>query len=210
MREQLADVLNNLGENASRIQQHGKRADRIVHGMLQHARGASGEWREVDLNLLLDEYAGLAYHGARARDSSFNVTIDKRFDTAVGQVRMVPQDIGRVLLNLLSNAFHAVNARRQRGDAGYAPRVQLVTRREGDSVIVRVEDNGIGIPETLYPRIFNPFFTTKPPGEGTGLGLSLSYDIVTQGHRGALQADPSVVDGAAFEMTLPTGATSPA
>lgn len=203
VREEMADLLNDLGENASRIQQHGKRADRIVHGMLQHARGVSGEWREVDLNQLLEEYAGLAYHGARARDSSFNVTIDKAFDPAVGRVRIVPQDIGRVLLNLLSNAFHAVNARRLAGEAGYLPRVKLVTRREGATVVIRVEDNGIGIPESLYARIFNPFFTTKPPGEGTGLGLSLSYDIVTQGHRGTLNADASVAEGAAFEMTLP-------
>ena len=210
VRDELADVLNDLGENASRIQQHGKRADRIVHGMLELARGVSGEWREVDLNLLLEEYTGLAYHGARAQDSSFNVTIDKTFDPAVGQVRMVSQDIGRVLLNLLSNAFHAVNARRKAGEAGYLPRVKLITRREGDTVVVRVEDNGVGIPESVYPRIFNPFFTTKPPGEGTGLGLSLSYDIVTQGHRGALRADPSVADGAAFEMTLPAGASPPA
>ncbi|MEZ4702074.1 MAG: tetratricopeptide repeat protein [Rhodothermales bacterium] len=204
-RDELEELLTDLRSNAGRIQQHGKRADRIVHGMLQHARGVSGEWREVDLNGLIEEYAGLAYHGARARDMSFNVTLEKSMDPAIGRVRMVPQDIGRVILNLLSNAFYAVSARKALGEAGYEPRVHLSTWLDGDFAVVRVEDNGAGVPETVQARIFDPFFTTKPPGEGTGLGLSLSYDIVTQGHRGMLRLDTSGAEGAAFELALPAG-----
>ncbi|MDX1530011.1 MAG: ATP-binding protein [Rhodothermales bacterium] len=196
-------LLADLKANAAKIEEHGRRADAIVRAMMEHARSGSGERRAVDLNALVREYVGLAYHGARARHPAFTVTLEQRFAEAVGRVEVVPQEIGRVLINLLDNAFDAVRQRAADGDAAYVPTVQVSTRRTDDRVEVRVEDNGPGIPEDTAAKIFEPFFTTKPSGEGTGLGLSLSYDIVVQGHGGALEVESADGGGTVFTVGLP-------
>ena len=171
--------------------------------MLEHSRTSSGERTPTDLNQLADEYLRLAYHGLRAKDKTFNATLEPDFDPALPLVPVLAQDLGRVLLNLLSNAFYAVRQRQQRGEAGYAPTVRVSTRRVGDNVEIRVRDNGGGIPADVKQKIFQPFFTTKPTGEGTGLGLSLSYDIVTQGHGGSLTVNSHEGQGTEFLISLP-------
>jgi signal transduction histidine kinase len=190
-------------QNAEKINHHGKRADGIVHAMMQHARGGKGERQPTDVNKLVEEYVNLAYHGMRAKVPDFNVTIEQDFGKLGTEIEMVPQDIGRVLLNLLSNAFDAVRERAQSGDKTYSPRVTVSTRAIGGAVEIRVGDNGGGIPDEIREGIFEPFFTTKPTGSGTGLGLSLSHDIVTQGHGGTLSAESTPGEGATFVITLP-------
>ncbi len=193
--EDVRDLLEDLKANALRIQQQGQRADGIVRAMMQHARGGSGERERVDLNTFVDEYVNLAYHGARAAHPDTSVRLERTCDPDAGTVELVPQDIGRVLINLLGNAFDAVRDR-----SGV---VRVVTRRNGDRVVIRVEDNGPGIPPEIQDKIFEPFFTTKPTGSGTGLGLSLSFDIITGGHGGSLTVDSTPGHGAAFVVTLP-------
>ncbi|GAA4039581.1 hypothetical protein GCM10022409_26590 [Hymenobacter glaciei] len=197
------ELLADLKQNLLKITQHGGRAASIVRGMLEHSRTSSGERTPTDLNQLADEYLRLAYHGLRAKDKTFNATLEPDFDPALPPVPVLAQDLGRVLLNLLSNAFYAVRQRQQKGVAGYAPTVRVSTRRVGDDVEIRVRDNGSGIPESVKQKIFQPFFTTKPTGEGTGLGLSLSYDIVTQGHGGTLTVDSHEGQGTEFVISLP-------
>ncbi len=204
----IEDLLDDLQFNARKIHEHGRRADSIVHGMLEHSRGTAGERRALDLNTFVDEYINLAYHGVRARTTGFNATLDRDFDEAVGEVEAVPQDIGRVLLNLLNNAFYTVHEKKSavRGDSekDYTPTVAVSTRRIGKTVEIRVQDNGQGIPEAIRAHIFEPFFTTKPTGSGnTGLGLSLSYEIITQGHGGTLAVESKEGQGATFIITLP-------
>jgi signal transduction histidine kinase/ligand-binding sensor domain-containing protein len=203
-RADLAPLLADMKSNAAQIARHGKRADSIVRAMMQHASGGAGESEPVDVNSLVEEYVGLAYHGARASDQDFNVTIEKDFDEAAGVVPVVPQEIGRVLLNLLGNAFYVVHERAAKEqDESYAPTVSVSTRRMEDRLELRVADNGLGIPDEVKDRIFEPFFTTKPTGSGTGLGLSLSYEIVTSGHGGEMRVESEPGAGATFIISLP-------
>lgn len=172
------ELLNDLTKNLEKINHHGKRADAIVKGMLQHSRGTTGHREMTDINALCDEYLRLSYHGLRAKDKSFNADYKSDFDPAVGKVNVVPQDIGRVVLNLLNNAFYAVNEKKKKSNGAFYPSVSISTKKESNQIEIMVKDNGSGIQDTLREKIFQPFFTTKPAGKGTGLGLSLSYDIV--------------------------------
>ena len=201
--EAIQAILSDLKMNAAKIEEHGRRADSIVRAMMQHARAGSSERKVVDLNALVEEYVALAYHGKRAQVPDFNVEIKKNMGSHVGPVEIVPQEIGRVLLNLLDNAFDAVYERTAQVNGSYAPQVVISTQREGDKVEILVADNGPGMPVAMCDRIFEPFFTTKPTGEGTGLGLSLSYDIITQGHGGTLMVASAPDHGASFVITLP-------
>jgi signal transduction histidine kinase len=202
--EEIRSLAADIKSNQEKIREHGKRADSIVKGMLQHSRSSTGMKEPTDINKLTDEYLRLAYHGLRAKDKSFNVSLQTHFDPATGLVSVVPQDIGRVLLNLFNNAFYAVQERSRQQTGNYEPAVTLTTKRLGKQVTVTVEDNGAGIPETIKDKIFQPFFTTKPTGQGTGLGLSLSYDIVTKGHGGTLTAESTEGQGSTFTIHLPT------
>ncbi|GAB4054694.1 ATP-binding protein [Spirosoma litoris] len=199
-----AELLTDLKQNLQKISHHGGRASSIVKGMLQHSRASTGQREPTDLNALADEYLRLAYHGLRAKDKTFNATLKTEFDTSLGEISMIPQDIGRVLLNLFTNAFYAVQQRQKKGeDAGYQPTVTISTRCANEEAVVTVSDNGTGIPEAVQQKIFQPFFTTKPTGEGTGLGLSLAYDIVTKGHSGTLEVASKEGEGTTFTITLP-------
>ena len=202
--ENVDDIVADLEQNASVIAQHGKRADGIVRSMMQHARGGRGEREQVDLNALVKEYVALAYHGKRAQVEDFNVTIKEDLDPSMDRVSIVPQDIDRVLINLLGNAFDAVYQRAKADGAAYSPEVSVATHRSNGQVEICVSDNGPGVPEAIRKKIFEPFFTTKPTGSGTGVGLSLSYDIVAQGHGGSLRLENGEGGGAAFVVTLPT------
>jgi signal transduction histidine kinase/Tfp pilus assembly protein PilF len=182
------ELIEDIKANSEKIAHHGNRADAIVKSMLQHSRKTSAQKELTDINALCDEYLRLSYHGLRAKDKSFNAEFDTKFDTTLPLISVIPQDIGRVILNLINNAFYAVNVRQkmeQQGD--YKPQVIISTRKEGNQVVIEVADNGTGMTEQVKEKIFQPFFTTKPTGEGTGLGLSLSYDIVTKGHGGELR-----------------------
>ncbi|WP_456425607.1 sensor histidine kinase, partial [Rhodocaloribacter sp.] len=201
-------ILDDLKANAAQISKHGRRADGIVRAMMQHARGSSGELETTDLNALVEEYAGLAYHGKRARTPDLNVELVTNLDADVGAVEVAPQEIGRVLLNLLGNAFDALIEHTSQ-NGRHAPEVRVSTRRLGDYVEIRVADNGPGIAPEVRDRIFEPFFTTKPTGSGTGLGLSLSHDIVTQGHGGTLTVESAPGRGATFVVTLPVAPVVP-
>ncbi|AMR27154.1 histidine kinase [Hymenobacter psoromatis] len=198
-----AELLADLRQNLGRIAQHGGRASGIVRGMLEHSRASTGERAPTDINQLADEYLRLAYHGLRAKDKTFNATLQPDLAPALPPVEAVSGDVGRVLLNLLTNAFYAVQKRQQLGEPGYAPTVGVATRQVGEAVEIRVSDNGTGIPAELMSRIFQPFFTTKPSGEGTGLGLSLSHDIITKGHGGTLAVESQEGVGTTFRIMLP-------
>jgi signal transduction histidine kinase len=203
-RTEIDDLTRTLSGNLEKINEHGNRADAIVRSMLEHSRGSSGERRSVDLNALVDEALNLAYHGARARDQSFNITLQRDFDEGITPITLVPQDVTRVLLNLFSNGFYAARRRQSmEATAGFEPTLKVVTRELGDTVETRVRDNGIGIPEEVKDKLFQPFFTTKPTGEGTGLGLSISYDIVTQQHGGSITVDSKVGEYSEFTIRLP-------
>ncbi|MDT0631989.1 ATP-binding protein [Rubrivirga sp. S365] len=198
------DLLDDLRANAAKIREHGRRADGIIRSMLAHSRATPGPHRPAPLNGLLEEYVGLAYHGMRAEHTGFNVEIEKSLDPAVGDVEMVPEEMGRVFLNLLDNALQATRERAADGEPDYAPRLSVATRplpRGGAEV--RVSDNGRGIPDDVLDRIFEPFFTTKPTGEGTGLGLSLTYEIVVHGHGGTLDVETAEGEGTTFVVSLP-------
>jgi two-component system, NtrC family, sensor kinase len=188
--------------NEEKINHHGKRADAIVKNMLQHSRIGSGKKEPADINTLADEYLRLSYHGLRAKDKSFNAEFKTDFDNSIGKINIMPQDIGRVLLNLINNAFYAVNEKRKQAREGYEPTVRISTKKMGDKVEVSVKDNGYGIPQKILDKIFQPFFTTKPTGQGTGLGLSLSYDIV-KAHGGELKVETKEGEGATFLIELP-------
>jgi signal transduction histidine kinase len=198
------ELVNELTQNLDKITFHGKRADSIVKGMLEHSRASRGERQPTNLNTLCDEYLRLAYHGLRAKHKDFNATLSTDFDPGLGQVEVVPQEIGRVLLNLFNNAFYAVQQRQKMGQPNYRPEVCVSTKQQPNSqVIIRVRDNGMGIPEGMRQKIFQPFFTTKPPGEGTGLGLSLSYDIITKGHGGSVSLATKEGEYTEFTISLP-------
>jgi len=212
------DLVADLTQNQQKINHHGKRAASIVTGMLQHARTSTGAKEPIELNALADEYMRLSYHGLRAKDSMFNAKMVTDFDPAVGKVEVIPQDMGRVLLNLINNAFYAVQQRKNAGTpyvgtlaAGnvtpegrpYEPTVTITTKKTDSQIIIKVKDNGIGIPDAVKAKIFQPFFTTKPTGQGTGLGLSLAYDIVTKGHGGSLKVESKEGEGTIFVISLP-------
>ena len=203
-RTEVDDLTAMLKGNLEKVIQHGQRADGIVRSMLDHSRGSSGERRMVDLNALIDEALNLAYHGARAQDQSFNITLERDFGEGIAPIEVNPQDITRVFLNLFSNGFYATTKRaRDGGDAGFVPTLKVTTRDAGDAVEIRVRDNGTGIPADIRDKLFQPFFTTKPTGEGTGLGLSITYDIVTQQHGGSIAVDSKVGEYSEFTIRLP-------
>jgi signal transduction histidine kinase len=192
-----------LTGNLEKIAEHGRRADGIVKSMLLHSRGGSGDRQIVDLNALADEALTLAYHGARAQDQNFNITLERNFAPDLAPVELVPQDITRVFLNLIGNGFYAANKRKTQAGDDFKPVLRLATHDLGDAVEIRVRDNGIGIPPEAHDRLFQPFFTTKPTGEGTGLGLSISYDIVTQQHGGTISVDSKLGEYSEFMVRLP-------
>ena len=203
---EVMSLANAVAENEQKIIHHGKRADAIVKGMLLHSRSNSGQKEPTDINALSDEYLRLAYHGLRAKDKSFNATMKTDFDETIGNINIVPQDIGRVILNLITNAFYAVKEKNastpSAGINHYEPRVSINTRKINDKIEIKVADNGNGIPQEVLDKIFQPFFTTKPPGQGTGLGLSLSYDIV-KAHGGDLKVETKEGEGSEFHIYLP-------
>ena len=200
--EEVRAIAADLKANLEKIVHHGKRADGIVKGMLQHSRSSDGQKEPTDLNALADEYLRLAYHGLRARDKSFNATLTTDFDPGVGTVEIIPQDLGRVILNLLTNAFYAVGEKARQTKAGYVPTVSVKTTRHNGQVQIAVSDNGNGMPQHVREKIFQPFFTTKPTGQGTGLGLSMSYDIVTKGHGGSISVKSAEGEGTEFIINL--------
>jgi two-component system NtrC family sensor kinase len=195
-------IADDIESNEEKINHHGKRADAIVKGMLQHSQSSKGVKEPTDINALCDEYLRLSYHGLRAKDKSFNSEFKTDFDTSLGKINIVPQDIGRVLLNLINNAFYAVNERQKITKEGYQPTVLLSSKKMGEKLILTVKDNGNGIPKNIVNKIFQPFFTTKPTGQGTGLGLSLSYDII-KAHGGEIKVEANEGEGAEFIIILP-------
>lgn len=206
--EDALQIARDLKQNLEKINHHGKRADAIVKGMLQHSRSSTGVKEPTDINALADEYLRLAYHGLRAKDKSFNATMKTEFDESLGKIDVVPQEIGRVILNLITNAFYTVNDRKKKlgtDKTTYEPTVTVSTKRSGGRVLISVRDNGGGIPQQIVDKIFQPFFTTKPSGEGTGLGLSMSYDIITKTHGGELKVETQTEGdtGSVFTILLP-------
>jgi signal transduction histidine kinase len=195
-------IANNIKENERKISEHGKRAGAIVKGMLQHSRASTGRKEPTDINALADEYLRLSYYGLRAKDKDFDSNFMTNFHEGIGRIEVVPQDIGRVLLNLYNNAFYAVNEKRKLLNGTFEPIVEVSTKRVGDKVEITVRDNGTGIPQKVVEKIFQPFFTTKPTGKGTGLGLSLSYDII-KAHSGEIKVESIEGEGASFIIHLP-------
>ncbi len=208
-REEIADLSDTLRDNLQKIVQHGKRADSIVKNMLLHSREGSGEHRPVDINAIVEESLNLAYHGARAERQGFNITLERSFDPAAGEVDLFPQEITRVLLNLISNGFYAAIKRKgQAVNGDFEPVLAAATRNLGDRVEIRIRDNGTGIPPEVKDKMFNPFFTTKPAGEGTGLGLSISHDIIVKQHSGSIAVDTEPGSFTEFKITLPRKAAA--
>ncbi len=195
-------IAKDLKENSKKINHHGKRADAIVKGMLQHSQSTKGLKEPTDINKLADEYLRLSYHGLKAKDNSFNATIQTDFDESIGNINIIPQDIGRVLLNLYNNAFYSMNEKKKQQPEGYEPTVSVRTKKVGDKVEIRVADSGNGIPQKVIDKIFQPFFTTKPTGQGTGLGLSLSYDII-KAHGGEIKVESKEAVRSEFIIQLP-------
>ena len=209
LRAEIGEIADMLQGNLDKVMQHGRRADSIVKNMLLHSRQGSGEHRPVDINAIVEESLNLAYHGARAERQGFNITLERSLDPTAGEVDVFPQDITRVLLNLISNGFYA--ATKRRGDGfrdGYEPTLTTVTKNLGDRVEIRIRDNGTGIPPEVKDKIFNPFFTTKPAGEGTGLGLSISHDIIVKQHAGSIEVDSQPGEFTEFRIILPRTAAS--
>jgi two-component system NtrC family sensor kinase len=200
--EEAKSLAINVIDNQEKINEHGKRADAIVKGMLQHSKSSSGIKESTNINKLAEEYLKLAYHGLRAKDKTFNVTLKTDFDERIGSLNVIPQDIGRVMLNLLNNAFYAVHEKTKHTVGEFEPLVQVSTKISGDKVLISVKDNGNGIPQSIVDKIFQPFFTTKPTGQGTGLGLSLSYDIV-KAHGGELRVETKESEGSEFILIIP-------
>jgi signal transduction histidine kinase len=212
--EEVKAIAVDVKQNLEKINHHGKRADAIVKGMLQHSRSSNGAKEPTDINKLTDEYLRLAYHGIRAKDNSFNATLKTDFDESIGNINIIPQDIGRVILNLITNAFYVVDEKKKQVAAQglptferlatlYEPTVSVSTKKDGNKVLISVKDNGNGIPQNIIDKIFQPFFTTKPTGQGTGLGLSLSYDIV-KAHGGELKVETKEGEGTTFNVELQT------
>jgi signal transduction histidine kinase len=200
----VAELTRTLRDNLDKIVQHGRRADAIVKNMLLHSREGSGEHRPVDVNALVEESLNLAYHGARAEKQGFNVTLVRSFDPAARKADVYPQEISRVLINLISNGFYATAKRRaQAGRDGYEATLTAATRSLGDRVEITIRDNGTGIPPEVREKMFNPFFTTKPAGEGTGLGLSISHDIIVKQHGGSIEVETRPGEFTEFRIVLP-------
>jgi signal transduction histidine kinase len=206
VRSEVEQLLGPIKQNADKIREHGRRADGIVNAMLQHARGQGGERRPTDLNTLIGEYVSLAYHGLRGQDASFQVGLQTDFDRTLPLVEVYPQDFARVILNLAHNAFYSAHQKRRHPAPGFAPKVEVRTRNLPDVVEIRMRDNGEGIPATMMDRLFTPFFTTKPAGAGSGLGLSISHDIIVHMHKGDLRAESEEGKFAEFIVTLPKAA----
>jgi signal transduction histidine kinase len=204
--EDVKQIMQDVIQNLEKINLHGKRADGIVKGMLQHSQSSKGQKEPTDINTLCDEYLRLSYHGLRAKDKSFNAGMKTDFDNTIGKINIIPQDIGRVVLNLINNAFYAVSEkeilRQAQGEIKYEPTVSISTKKLNDKVQIIVKDNGNGIPQNLVDKIFQPFFTTKPTGQGTGLGLSLSYDII-KAHGGEIKVETKVGEGTEFVIQIP-------
>ncbi len=200
--EEVIQLIEDLKQNLEKINQHGKRADSIVKGMLLHSRGTSGEKTLTDINDLLDQYVNLAYHGMRAQNKEFNITIEKDYDKSLEKINVVPQDISRVFLNIINNACYAAYEKKKKRSNDFSPTLKVSTKKISGKVEIRIGDNGNGIPADHLDKIFQPFFTTKPSGEGTGLGLSLSYDIVTKVHGGELKVETKEGDGTEFIIIL--------
>jgi signal transduction histidine kinase len=210
------ELFDDLSQNQEKINHHGKRASSIVKGMLEHSRTSTGMKELTDINKLADEYLRLSYHGLRAKDKSFNANFTTDFDENLPKIQVVPQDMGRVLLNLINNAFYAVNQRASQIRSGnfesslnvgssenYTPSVSVTTKQSENAIEIQVKDNGTGMPESVRAKVFQPFFTTKPTGQGTGLGLSLAYDIVTKGHGGIFEIDTKEGEYTSFIIKLP-------
>jgi two-component system NtrC family sensor kinase len=208
-RSEISELMDTLRGNLDKVVQHGKRADAIVKNMLLHSREGSGEHRPVDINAIVEESLNLAYHGARAEKQGFNITLEKFFDPAAGEADVFPQEITRVLLNLISNGFYAATRRKTEAiGSDYEPRLAAVTKNLGDRVEIRIRDNGTGIPPAVREKMFNPFVTTKPAGEGTGLGLSISHDIIVKQHAGSIEVDTQPGEFTEFRIILPRTAAS--
>jgi len=203
LRAEIEELTATLKGNLAKIAEHGRRADSIVKNMLEHSRSGTSERRAVDLNAVAEEALNLAYHGARAEIPGFNITMEKDLDPSVDMVELYPQEFTRVLVNLINNGFYAARKRAEQGETGFEPTLRLATRALDGQVEVRVRDNGTGIPAEVREKIFEPFFTTKPAGEGTGLGLSLSYDIVVKQHGGQLGVESEPGSFTEFTITLP-------
>jgi signal transduction histidine kinase len=203
-RTNMDEICATLTVNLEKIVEHGQRADNIVRGMLEHSRGTSGDRRAVDPNALVEEALNLAYHGARAQNQSFNITLERDFVTGIAPIEVAPQEMTRVLLNLFSNGFYAARMRaRSVADTAFHPTLKVTTRDLLDAIEILIWDNGTGIPPGIKNRLFEPFFTTKPTGEGTGLGLSISYDIVTQQHGGTITVESEPNAFTEFTIRLP-------
>jgi two-component system NtrC family sensor kinase len=202
-KEEAIAIANNIKQNLEKIRHHGKRADGIVKGMLQHSRAGGINKEPTDINKLADEYLRLAYHGLRAKDKAFNSDMVTHFAENLHLANVVPQDIGRVLLNLYTNAFYAVKQKQAVAGANYKPMVEVTTFNEKNDIKITVKDNGPGIPDNIKSKVLQPFFTTKPTGEGTGLGLSLSYDIVVKGHNGSIDINSKEGEYTEFVISLP-------
>lgn len=201
--EYIGEILSDLGQNVKKINEHGQRADNIVRGMLMHSRGQGTERQLTDINTLLAEYVNLAYHGMRAKDSSFNIMIETHYDPTIGQVNIVPQNISRVFLNITNNACYAAYDKKKAVGAGFTPTLSVTTKNLGNTIEIRIRDNGNGIPTEIRDKIFNPFFTTKPTGQGTGLGLSISHDIIVAEHQGEIQVATELGEYTEFMLILP-------
>ena len=201
--EEVKAIASDIKENQQKISQHGKRADFIVKGMLEHSRTSTGERTLTNINVLADEFLKLSYHGLRAKDKNFNAELVTHFDENMPKVNIVQQDIGRVLLNLFNNAFYAVNQRQKTAGNDYKPEISVSTTTDNGNLVIKVKDNGNGIPDNIKEKIMQPFFTTKPTGEGTGLGLSLSYDIVVKGHGGKIDLNSTEGEGSEFVISIP-------
>ncbi len=201
--EEVKAIAKDIKENEEKINHHGKRADAIVKGMLQHSRKSTGQKELTNINELTDEYLRLSYHGLRAKEKSFNATLKTSFDESIEKINIIPQDIGRVLLNIFNNSFYAVAEKKKEAGTNYEPTVCVTTKKINDKVEIRIKDNGNGIPQKVIDKIFQPFFTTKPTGQGTGLGLSMSFDIINKGHNGDMKVDTKDGEFAEFIITLP-------
>lgn len=196
------EIVNDLIQNEEKITQHGKRAEAIVKGMLQHSRTKSDQKEKIDINALCDEYLKLAYHGLRAKDKSFNSAMDTNYSTELPEIEIARQDLGRVILNVITNAFHSVRQKSENNPDNYQPTIGISTIKNDNNIEISISDNGVGIPDDIKNKIFQPFFTTKPTGQGTGLGLSMSYDIIKM-HGGHIEIDSTEGEGATFIIRLP-------
>jgi len=200
--EEVKSIAAVIEDNEKKIMHHGQRADGIVKSMLQHSRSSSTQKEPTDINAMADEYLRLAYHGFRAREKDFNAQMKTDFDPHIGKINLVPQDIGRVLLNAFNNSFYALHEKEKMNGKQFSPMISVSTQKSSNNAVIRIGDNGIGIPDSIREKIFQPFFTTKPAGQGTGLGLSLSYDIVTA-HGGQIEIESNEGEGSIFKITIP-------